>query len=183
MQRSFSAKTAPIDPATARFAGFWIRVGAYAIDMLILLIVFVPSMFVKDAFLYLVLLIPLVLYKPLLEGTLGATAGKLALGLRVVDEQGQPIGIVTGFVRAGIFILPILPQAILHVKMLEEGISVLDFERAAEFQQQHAVLSHANLALNILVFASCVMIGLNMKKRGLHDHLAATYVVYSKPAQ
>ena len=49
-------------------AGFWIRVLAYVIDFLILLVLIVASMFVKTGTLYILVLIPMLLYKPLLEG-------------------------------------------------------------------------------------------------------------------
>lgn len=69
-------------------AGFWIRVLAYFIDFLILLALVVGSMFVKSVWAYLLLLVPMILYKPLLEGLLGGTAGKLAIGLRVINPEG-----------------------------------------------------------------------------------------------
>ena len=102
----------PVGPPTG-YGGFWIRVVAYIIDVVLLNIAFgilgailgisiVPADFSKvdPAVLMsavgrfqLMSLILTWLYFALLESSArGATIGKMAVGLRVVDEQGQQIG-------------------------------------------------------------------------------------------
>lgn len=158
-------------------AGFWIRVGAYLIDFLILLALVVGSMFVKSVFAYLLLLVPMILYKPLLEGLLGGTAGKLAIGLRVINPEGGMIGVVGGFVRSAIFLLPTIPGALMKVKMIEQGISNFDPQAMQEFQQSNELLNYANLGLSLLVVVSCIVVAFTARKRGLHDMIADTYVI------
>lgn len=106
----------PLPPHVAQpglHAGFWLRVVAYAIDGLILTVAFALVYFglggagdawplvprVEMSLLgawpslwLLVVLIPWVYYAAFEASALQATPGKLALGLRVVDEYGQRIG-------------------------------------------------------------------------------------------
>lgn len=166
-----------IDMESAEPAGFWIRLLAYVIDFLVLLVLVVASMFVKTAGMYILVLIPMILYKPVLEGLVGGTAGKLALGLRVANEDGEKIGIVGGFVRSAIFLLPQIPGTMLKLKMIEEGIGSFEVEKLQAFQQANQLLNYANLALTILTIASCIVVAFTARKRGLHDMIADTYVV------
>ena len=77
----------PFDLNATHPAGFWIRVLAYLIDFLVLLVFGVGALFMKSVAGYILLMIPLILYKPLLEGILGGIAGKLAIGLRVIARN------------------------------------------------------------------------------------------------
>lgn len=169
--------TDAIDMQSAEPAGFWIRLLAYVIDFLVLLVLVVASMFVKSAGMYLLLLVPMILYKPLLEGMIGGTAGKLALGLRVANAEGEKIGIVGGFVRSAIFLLPQIPGTMLKLKMLEEGIGSFEVEKLQAFQQANQLLNFANLGLTLLTVVSCIVVAFTVRKRGLHDMIADTYVV------
>lgn len=161
-----------------RPAGFWIRVGAYFIDLLVLLVFIVGSMFMKSVVGYLVLVLPMVLYKPVLEGLLGGTAGKLALGLRVFNSEGKLLGLAGGFVRSGIFILPVIPNTLLQVKMIQQGISPFDPEAAMAFQQSNELLYIVSYLLTALLLVSCIVVAFTNRKRGLHDMIADSYVVY-----
>ncbi|MEZ4741400.1 MAG: RDD family protein [Bdellovibrionota bacterium] len=78
---------------------------AYCIDMII------PNVFVywriasqqgDDPYLLPICLLFLVVYFPLLEGSLfHATVGKLIMGLKVVDRDGKGIGILRSYFRFG----------------------------------------------------------------------------------
>ena len=102
----------PAGPADVTYGGFWIRVVAYLIDGILLNIVFgiigvivgvsmipidptttdpMASMEHMGRF-QLVALVVTWLYFALMESSpRGATVGKMVLGLRVVDEQGNRI--------------------------------------------------------------------------------------------
>jgi uncharacterized RDD family membrane protein YckC len=102
----------PADPADIAYGGFWIRVVAYLIDGILLNIVFGiigaivgVSMIPVDPTntdpmagmehmgrFQVVALVVTWLYFALMESSpRGATVGKMVLGLRVVDEQGNRI--------------------------------------------------------------------------------------------
>lgn len=166
------------DLENTRPAGFWIRVAAYFIDFLILLVFAVGSIFMKSVWSYLLLTLPLIAYKPVLEGLLGGTAGKLALGLRVINKEGGLLGLAGGFVRSGIFILPVIPNSLLQVKMIEQGISPFDPAAAEAFQQSNELLYLASYALSLLAIISCIVVAFTRRKRGLHDMIADSLVIY-----
>lgn len=161
-----------------RPAGFWIRAGATGVDFLVLLVFYLGAMFVRSVEAYVLLSIPLLLYKPVLEGLVGGTAGKLALGLRVVQADGQWLGLAGGFVRSALFLLPSIPGMLIQIKMIQEAISPFDAEAVQAFQASNELLYLANYGFSILLMASCLAVLFNARKRGLHDLLAHSYVVY-----
>ncbi|MCD6385696.1 RDD family protein, partial [Candidatus Sumerlaeota bacterium] len=79
-----------------RPAGFWIRVVATLVDFIVFIPVVALSFYAissKSLFLTLLLILPGVLYKPLMEAFYGATLGKMACGLRVVDKSGANLSV------------------------------------------------------------------------------------------
>ncbi len=87
-----------------RYGGFWIRVVAVILDsiifgipsfMLQLGILFVTKM---PSLTYLINLALVVIYV-YMEGMIGGTPGKLILGLRIVNEKGDFIGIPKAILR------------------------------------------------------------------------------------
>ena len=145
------------------YAGFWVRVGAYLIDMVILWIaqfaiyaVFGVSMYgatsldpeASDAFAtgagivaYLLTIIVAILYFAVMESSSKqATFGKMALGLVVTDQNGGQIT----FLRAvGRYFAKILSALVL--------------------------------------FIGYIMVAFTERKQGLHDILASTLVVKGQP--
>ena len=132
------------DLESTRPAGFWIRVAASLIDLLILLVFIVGALFMKSVLGYILLTLPTLFYKPILEGLLGGTAGKLALGLKVVNREGGLLGISGGFVRAGIFIVNSIPNMLLQIKMIQQGISPLDPQAVKVFQGSNELLYYVS---------------------------------------
>lgn len=130
-------------PLNAMYAGFWIRFLASILDFLI---IGLPSLLLYFVFYFLELpslqwmvnlvLVCLVIY---LDGTHGGTPGKLILGLNIVNEKNEFIGI------------------------------------------PHAILRYACKSVSAIILGiGLLMIAFNMKKQGLHDRIAKTYVIYAK---
>lgn len=75
-----------------RFAGFWIRVGATIVDILVMLpfvgLSFYILLVLKSLPLMIVITVIMAAYKPLMEYQYGATLGKMAVGIKVVNEEG-----------------------------------------------------------------------------------------------
>ena len=118
------------------YAGFWIRLVAYLIDFVVVMI---PGTLIIYAglpsLLNLVLGIAYWIYFPSSEYM--ATPGKMALGLIITDEHGNQIGAGAAAVRYIGYIISML-----------------------------------------IIFIGFIMIGFTEKKRGLHDMIASTQVVY-----
>ncbi len=135
-----------------RFGGFWIRVGAYFIDMIVLIIPVllisflfrsvipvddeVSLMIVEVVDSILSLIVWWVYAAVLHSSEWQATVGKRVVGLKVVDVRGNRIsfGRATG-------------------RYFAEFISAL------------------------ILFIGYMMVGWTQKKQGLHDMIAGTYVI------
>jgi uncharacterized RDD family membrane protein YckC len=117
------------------YAGFWLRFFAFAIDVALLVLVAIifgsialaantlvpphPESLTDNlygAFVILVIissaLVPVsafLIYFPLLEGRFGQTLGKRLLGLRVLKEDGLPIGFRESFLRRLSYYFEFLP--------------------------------------------------------------------------
>ena len=120
----------PSEPAQLALAGWWSRVGAYFLDVIVLvapLVVMFGVLFALDpdddsgvwvvvALLYVAaLVLPFVYFTVLHGNERGQTVGKRALGIRVVNaETGGPIGYGSALARyfvvalLGIFVVPLI---------------------------------------------------------------------------
>lgn len=143
--------------AEARFGGFWIRVGAYIIDVFVLVVPFLlistlvlppvkppftpKELLVAELLSWLLAMLLWWLYYGVLESSAWqATVGKKAVGLQVVDENSQRLS----FGRAsGRFFAKLISSAILCIGFL--------------------------------------MVGWTEKKQGLHDLVATTFVTKVAP--
>ena len=108
------AQAEPPRPATHTYASWGSRVGAYLLDVLILAVPL--ALFVVLIVFYLLsLLLPALYFTLMHGGERGATYGKRALGIRIVDEQhggsigyGRALGRYAVVLGLGVFVLPIL---------------------------------------------------------------------------
>src|SRR5262249_51647270 len=136
------------------YAGFWIRVGAKLIDILIFMVLAIPfvvllifsvknaparqpfAQLAFQAIFQLVFTVLTVAYTTICHAKYGATVGKMACGLRVVTPEGNRISYARSFGRA-------------MAEMLSGMICDIGYIIAA-FDDQ---------------------------KRSLHDHIASTRVI------
>jgi uncharacterized RDD family membrane protein YckC len=93
----------------ARPAGFWVRVGAYIIDFLVFIPITILVVWntysLKNTVVLVLLAVPGLLYKPLMESFFGATLGKMACGLKVIDAKGKKLSLPYAYVRFFPFLL------------------------------------------------------------------------------
>lgn len=148
--------------------------------MIITIPIFVVLLFIDSPIVYLIGIGFLVLYKPMMEGLFGATIGKMLLGLLVVSKQWTKIGLVTAVIRASLFIVASIPSYMTYYKMKQEEISITDMAAMAAFQEANKSLQYLGNALSIITLIACVVVAFNVRKRGLHDMLADTFVVYKE---
>ena len=87
------------------YAGFWIRTGAYIIDSIILYVVaFVIGLTMADlasvAIAWVInLVIPITYFTVMEASGYQATLGKMAVGIKVGDHNGNPIGVLNSIGR------------------------------------------------------------------------------------
>ncbi|MCX6688638.1 MAG: RDD family protein [Methanoregula sp.] len=144
-------------PTGERHAGFWIRLGAYLIDLIILFVIAVviaavlgvsilggspgySSSGAMGGFLvvfYLIFIIIVWLYFAIQESSSAqATVGKRVVNVKVTDLQGNRIGFGKATLRTIVRFIPIIGPI------------------------------------------GCLVIGFSDNKQGLHDWAAGTYVIY-----
>lgn len=154
-----------------KYAGFWIRLLAYIIDSLLLLILFAfPMIFLKQGFnpekiiekiesgdlsvllnisffmiTFIIIIIFSIGYYIISWSKWGKTFGMKILGIKVVDNEGKNISMGKAFLRwlMGYFLPGIIPYV---------GV--------------------------LLYLALGIMIAVDNKKQGWHDKIAGSYVIY-----
>ena len=164
------------------YAGFWIRVGAGMLDMLVMAPIFVLSYFNQFDFkslaiLYIMTIIS-VLYKPLMEFKYGATLGKMACKIKVVNKELKGISIDQAFTRY-------TPWAISVVIQLMMGTSLFlapEFANADTYAEIQAITQDSPLNMIsgvyslIFVLLICWLI-FDKKNQGVHDKMAKTFCI------
>ena len=171
----------------SRPAGFWIRVGAQIIDGLIFIPIMVLSFYnmyrFKSTALLVAITVPSLLYKPLMEAYCGATLGKMACGIKVIDSQGKKLSLLNAYARY----LPFLATAVIGLVNGLVLFSLPAFKSAttlmemAEVQQQKSLLDILGTVVNIFVLIECIVAAFTFRKRALHDMLAESFCVYKEP--
>lgn len=109
-----------LDISNQRFGGFWIRVLASILDSLIIgiplgILAFVFVFFTKSLSLAYAIQLIAIIVMIYMEGVKGGTPGKLILGLRVVNENSEFIGITKAILR---FVGKILSAILLGIGFL-----------------------------------------------------------------
>jgi uncharacterized RDD family membrane protein YckC len=166
-------------------AGFWIRFGAHFIDGLIFLpliiLVFSNLYLFKNSALLILIALPSFLYKPLMESIYGATLGKMACGIKVIDNMGQKLDMGTAFLRA----LPFLLSTFMGTLQSLMLYSSAEFQSATTLEeigqlQQTGPMDIVVYVVNLFVLVDCIIAAFTYRKRALHDMLAGSYCVYKE---
>jgi uncharacterized RDD family membrane protein YckC len=172
----------------ARPAGFWIRLGAYIIDIL----VFIPlgilswwnTVSLKSAALIVLVSMPQLVYKPLMESFCGATLGKMACGLRVIDGRGNRLSVPRAYVRFFLFLLWAgvgLATGLVGFSAPELQPGATRAEAAEAVPLPLVFLGAVSFIVMGFVLIDCVVAGFTPRKRALHDMLAGSFCVYKEP--
>jgi uncharacterized RDD family membrane protein YckC len=171
------------------YAGFWSRVGALLLDAQIVL-----AAIALQAWLAVSLRVhPLIavamggvfngFYFVYLVYRFGGTPGKLIMGLRIVDVDGEPITFGQAFLRSG-------PEFLLSTLMIAGNVIALhrmgDFSLATlpildQSRRLELLAPTWGMSLRILkalwTYSELIVLLTNEKKRALHDFLAGTVVI------
>jgi len=173
-----------IDERYIEYCGFAPRLGALVIDALIVSVasriitaVLDPGYDLElNAILTIAVTIAAYLYYPLLEGSSGATIGKRALKIVVINHKFEVITYRQSFLRSIIRFLSIL---------ISSGITLYRlFGRDGELKGPSALFSDGlnsvylvgGAIMGLFLIDLVVMLG-DAKYQSLHDKIAGTYVV------
>jgi uncharacterized RDD family membrane protein YckC len=182
----FCSNCGQANESYSRPAGFWIRVGAYIIDLVIFFPIIILSIWntysLKSTAVLILISLPGLIYKPFMESFFGATLGKMACGIKVIDDNGRKLSFFVAYVRffpflitAGVTLAGEL--IVFSSSQFQSATSMTEILQA----QQANYLGIVGFIVNILVTIECVFAAFTFRKRALHDMLAESYCVYKEP--
>lgn len=166
-------------------AGFWIRVVAYFIDGLVFIPIVVLNFFnlvsIKSMFLLILFGIPGLIYKPFMESFFGATLGKMACRIRVIDKYGEKLTLGAAYIR----FLPFLLSTIVGLIGARILFSFPEFKNVTTFLeigrlQQRNPIKPITTIVSLFVFVDCVFIAFTHRKRAIHDIMARSFCVFKQ---
>ena len=166
------------------FATFWARVWASLIDALIIMPIVLPLMFYnmatwKSVPVLIVMTIIPPMYKIFMEYTYGATLGKMAQRIVVVNyDLGKPsfeavvlrniIGIASGVVTF---------FSMIYAFSIPQFEDVTGFIAYADFISKHPQINTVNNIISFIFMIDVLMMLMDNQNRTYHDKIGKTYVV------
>lgn len=185
-----AAAVASADTTGLVYGGFWRRLGAYAIDFVILaplgLLATKLIYLSRDA--YLVGLIAgtliAILFHVYLVKRFGGTPGKMVLGLRISRLDGSPVGYKEASIRYGVlFVISTLLSVPLLMNLF--GMSNGEYAAFASPKPSLRILETGGPAWyrplqylgSVWVYSEFIVLLTNKKRRALHDFMAGTVVI------
>jgi uncharacterized RDD family membrane protein YckC len=181
---------------TPRFANFGPRLGAAFLDFLFTLPLVGASvyftMFAPSLNGVLAVTLLSVLYKPVLEKTLGATLGKMVLKLKVVAKEGASISWPQAWMRYLPWLIVVgfntyFTFQIFQATGMEDVTGFTEYTQfIAEYQMESGVSPVIQILQSVIgllpLISALVMLGNNRRQSG-HDIVAETYVIHTQPKQ
>lgn len=176
------------------YAGFWRRFWAGLIDFLVFVPLLVVAIWVASwslvdraiVELFLVFLFPA--YSIYLHGRFGQTLGKMTMRIRVISEDGNPLSWRQAFFRNSVDIVLGVFRAVLIFVAISQ-ISRAEYSALSWIEQGKKIdeltpYSQAfEILTNIWACSEVVVMLTNTKRKAVHDFLAGSVVVHSKPQQ
>ena len=173
------------------YSGFWSRLGANLLDVLItipliLLIQFINSF---NLYIYYFTIIPNVLflfwYNLYLPKKYGGTPGKLIVGLKIVKMNSELIGWKESILRHSVY----LAISIISISITIIGITFADNEiyQSLTFMNKSLYLSTLSPGIevmstlsNVWFWGEVIILLFNKRRRAIHDFMAGTVIIKSK---
>jgi uncharacterized RDD family membrane protein YckC len=166
------------------YTKFWPRVGASLIDRAVMLVltpfILYNTTHWKSYLLFTGLLFVQFIYKPFLEYEYGATLGKMALGMKIVNYQNQKPGFNEIFLR-NIFIVAGFTFALVmefYKYYFKPGLAHAGFfSQILSYGTIYTIFFAADLLLVILYIVDVFFLATAKDGRSLHDRIGKTFVV------
>ena len=173
------------DPREYRYAGFWTRVGASIVDFLALLpligLLVYSLIMLKSLPIILSVTLLMAVYKPLMEYQYGATLGKMALGIKVINEEGGLLSSNQAIIRYAPWLIGNIINVLMYVELfgIGEFQDISGLMEYGEFTQSYSsTLSTLSSLAGWLVFISALVMVFNQQKQAFHDKIAKTYCIH-----
>jgi uncharacterized RDD family membrane protein YckC len=166
------------------YGGFWIRTGALFIDALITSVVVIPLTIynvgnLKSIPLLVIMSLISILYKPAFEFLYGATPGKMALNLRVVNSDFGKADFTAIFLRNifGIVSSVLVLVFTIIIFSSSEFESVTGFFEYSTYLGNVKEVKYINGFNFVIGLAEIICLLSDPQKRALHDRIGRTYVI------
>lgn len=170
--------------ATVRYGGFWKRFAATLIDGIVLTPVTLgisyfnvinwknPSVFIAVSLVCLV-------YKPVMEYMYGATLGKMALKLKVVNQDLEMANGAKILFRNIFNLVPSILTLVMTLPVYydPEFGSVSGFMEYTAFTRSYASLQVISMLSGLITIVDGIVLMADQKSRSLHDKIAGTLVI------
>jgi len=190
----FAAAGAPVSSGNSEaeliYVGFWRRVGAYALDLVIL----VPYALVARQLIYTsrtAYLVNLILgtiialvFEVYLVKRFGGSPGKIIMRIRIAKLNGTPVGYKEASLRYSVlFVISILSSVGLLMSLF--GMSDLEYATFTSARAHIRALEAGapawyqplQIAGAVWVYSEFLVLLTNKKRRALHDFMAGTVVI------
>lgn len=172
-----------INLETVRFAGLGVRIGASLIDSVVMLPLMGLNYYniidFKNLSLALLLALLSAAYKPFMEYYYSATVGKMALKIKVVDYQLQPISLEQALIRYLPWVLSIAVNilATIYIFQMDGFENVRDFLSYGDMANTTPYQKWIQFSIWVAPISAFGML-FNPFKQAVHDQLAKTYCIY-----
>lgn len=174
------------------YAGFWRRLGAFLVDMAILIPYSFGLLYLTGLGknIYLLSIIPsfifIIFYNVYLVKKYGGTPGKLIVGIKVINKNGSDINYSNAILRFLLsFVFAIFGAVVMIFSLSkisnEEYISLGLLDRTKLISELNTSLFNIHQwVANIWVWSEFIILLTNSRKRAIHDFMASTVVIKSK---
>ena len=166
------------------YAGFWIRAGASIIDGLIFVPFVILEIYNKTSLHSLSLLILttvlMLIYKPYLEYIRGATIGKSAMNIKVVQEDLTLISLNQAILRFMPWFISSFIAFMVSLEIYTGDLVAENFMEIGHKFPKEASWTNFNGLYSLVFIVIVVFVAFDQKKQGLHDKIADTYCIISK---
>ncbi|MEM1322058.1 MAG: RDD family protein [Bacteroidota bacterium] len=170
-----------------QMAGFWTRVWAALIDGLVMMplaLLGMYNMLMGKVFLLAVLQsLAYVAYKPLMEWKYGATLGKMAVKIKVVNYDYQPISLDQSYLRFIFYFISTAISVLFTFQLFQqpEFMETDDFMKLATFQAEfESPLQDFSSIASFIVMVSAIFVLFDDRRQALHDKIAKTFCIRVK---
>ena len=174
------------------YAGFWPRLGALLLDFIILIpyIILLHSLNGLSILMYQIVLIPnlifIIWFNVYLVKRYGGTPGKLIVGLKVINKNGDDISLNGAILRYIVSIGLAIFGAIVLILILQNADD--NVYQSLGFWKRNTyivglnpkLIKQVSLLNNIWIYSELIILLTNKRKRSIHDFMANTVVIKSK---
>ena len=168
--------------SVVEYANFGNRLLASLVDFLVTAVPIAGSFYFgfiqKNLILMLICTLIAALYKPIMEGLYGATFGKMAVGIKMVDSNNEQIDLVQSFTKNGLYLISSAIGVLSAFWMFgQDAFLEADGFMESSMAVQANPYQMISSGWSLVVLISCFALLASDKKQTLHDRIANTFCI------